>query len=115
MNCDFVPTADIHRTGRLIARCIREGCGNFILLPATNPRATCKANLPERTEPCLHLGEQTRVQRCETCAGNLRIKVMACAVFGECTIGTGKDKGRLPGVACCQGCNSYEPAATALQ
>jgi sugar lactone lactonase YvrE len=39
---------------------------------------------------------------CETCAGKVRLKVMACAVHGSCT--TGK---RVDGIACCGGCVDY--------
>ena len=48
---------------------------------------------------CIHRGDKIRNQVCTSCPAKPRIKVFACAVHGECTIGK-----RLDGLACCAGC-----------
>jgi hypothetical protein len=82
-------------------------------LPA-DLRRTCRAFLRAMEPPCIHLGEQTRVEliRCATCNGNVRIKfpVHACAVFGECLpTYTGEHQ-----LAKCHGCERREPAGERL-
>ena len=67
------------------------------------PKRLCK----EPPGPCAHLGDSTRQQECDSCACKTRIKVFACAVFGECTLGK-----NLDGLACCAGCGEYEPKET---
>jgi hypothetical protein len=59
-----------------------------------------------RTLPCRLRGEWLREQECPTCAGTVRLKVLACSRHGACTVGT-----PLPGIACCAGCSDYEPAS----
>lgn len=37
--------------------------------------------------PCVHLGEPTgEVVACQTCAGTVKIKSFACAIYGTCTL-----------------------------
>jgi hypothetical protein len=56
--------------------------------------------------PCANLGDETRRVDCAGCGGKrTQIKVFACAIHGECTIGK-----RLDGIACCVGCGDYSPA-----
>lgn len=69
------------------------------------PARHVKRNCPKkkaRVAPCLHRGPETRQQVCDTCAGKQRIKVFACAIHSEATLGK-----RLPGLACCAGCGDY--------
>src|ERR1700682_1327085 len=49
-----------------------------------------------RTATCAYRGPAVRRQQCETCSGHVEVKVLACAVHSECTIGK-----RLEGLACC--------------
>ena len=54
--------------------------------------------------PCVHLGEPTgETVQCKTCKGKVSIKLLACAVFGKCTMV------KKVGVACCAGCGEYTP------
>ena len=57
---------------------------------------------PKPRGPCAHLGAEVRQLVCETCTGKTRIKVFACAIHGECTVGK-----QLEGLACCAGCKDY--------
>jgi hypothetical protein len=52
---------------------------------------------------CRHRGAELRQVECASCGGNVRIKVFACALFGECTLGK-----PLPGVPTCEACSRYE-------
>jgi hypothetical protein len=59
---------------------------------------------PVRRKTCRHLGQATGEEiGCGTCPGSVRIKILACAVFGKCTLAK-----KLEGIACCQGCAKYE-------
>ncbi len=41
-----------------------------------------------KLQPCVHLDlEEIRKETCQTCRGNVAIKVYPCAEFGECTLG----------------------------
>jgi hypothetical protein len=75
--------------------------------------ATMQPLVTKALEPCVHLGEATgeRVE-CPSCAGSVKIKLMACAVFTKCTPQT-----KLEGIACCLGCARYEekPAAPSCE
>jgi hypothetical protein len=53
---------------------------------------------------CRHRGEEVRREPCRTCCGVVQLKVFACVVHGECTVGKA-----LPGVACCATCADHEP------
>lgn len=46
---------------------------------------------------CEHRGEVSRLVQCETCSGNVQIKVYTCSKNGECTVGV-----RSEGIAICQ-------------
>ena len=74
------------------------------------PARHVRRNCPKKKQPpgpCLHLGDSTRQQECDTCAGKTRIKVFTCSIHGECTLGK-----KLDGLACCAGCKEYEPKET---
>lgn len=64
-----------------------------------------RADHTRRRLDCRHRGEELRQQACATCGGNVRIKVFACGLHGECT--THKRLGRID---CCATCNDYAPA-----
>lgn len=53
---------------------------------------------------CQHLGEQLRLQSCQTCSGNVRLKVFACAIHSECQLTP-----RVAGVRACEGCCDFTP------
>jgi hypothetical protein len=58
--------------------------------------------------PCRHRGDPTGATvECPTCAGNVRIKLMVCAVHGTCTLAK-----KVDGVACCVGCPDYQATAS---
>jgi len=52
--------------------------------------------------PCRHLGESVRKEACRACRGHVQVKVFACALHGECTLGR-----MLQGTACCARCPDY--------
>jgi hypothetical protein len=89
----------------VIALEMRESLGK----PKSAPR------IANRAGQCVHLGEPTgRTVGCETCTGNISLKVLACAVHGECTVGK-----RVDGVACCSDrkagrCPDFAAAETRL-
>jgi hypothetical protein len=57
--------------------------------------------------PCRHLGPPTgELRECATCAGRVRLKVLACAVYG----GT-LERMKLEGLGCCAGCPDYAARA----
>ena len=55
---------------------------------------------------CLHLGPETRRVGCESCGGNVQVKVFACEVYGEATIAK-QLQGVECHVECCATCESY--------
>jgi hypothetical protein len=64
-------------------------------------------NLPpprDLSSACRHRGEVSREQSCPSCRGLVRLKVFACALHGECTIGR-----PLADVACCASCGDFAP------
>lgn len=73
-----------------------EGCKVLKVIDPPKPRKP-------RTD-CRHLGVVLRHQACETCQGEVKIKVLACGLHDECTIG--KQLGEL---ACCGACKDYVP------
>lgn len=63
----------------------------------------------QRPDTCSHRGAEIRQQECETCSGHQRIKVFACPLRGECTIGK-----KLPVIVCCAviaDCGDFSPTA----
>jgi hypothetical protein len=76
------------------------------------PTQSCaKPASPLPKEPCVHRGAETRRVASTICCGGekTRIKVFACAVHGECTIGT-----KFQGIQCCASCGEYEGVATSM-
>src|SRR6476469_4231182 len=79
---------------------------------AAGQRPQSQPDLPSNTPPrlgCTHRGEELRREACQTCAGKSEIKVFACPLHGQCTVGASHGKGRLPATACCADCRHYEP------
>ena len=54
---------------------------------------------------CIHRGDELRNELCPTCRGGVKVKVFACGVFGECTIGK-----RMSQIACCSTCLAFDAA-----
>jgi hypothetical protein len=53
--------------------------------------------------PCGHLGPPTgELRECPTCLGRVRLKVLACAVYGGCLPSL-----KVEGLGCCAGCPDY--------
>lgn len=52
---------------------------------------------------CRHLGPELRRVGCETCGGNVQVKIFACAVFGECALAK-----KIDSLACCATCDKWE-------
>lgn len=100
----------------------READGGGLLVRCTSAKLRCSrafnasevcpmCPFPDHEPPpppapmsrCIHLGLELRQVTCEPCKGKPRIKVFACEVFGQCTIGKPVD-----GVS---GCCNGKPAA----
>jgi len=61
------------------------------------------ATLPKRDWAlCVHRGGEIRTEGCDTCQGKIAIKIFACEVFHECSIGK-----RIGAIAMCTGCESF--------
>lgn len=89
-----------------VKTCSRPGCTNRV---ATNdPPERCFARCQAIGErgPCAHLGAEARRVGCDTCQGNVQVKLFACAVLGECTLAKAID-----GLACCVTCERFESKA----
>ena len=59
-----------------------------------------------RAAPCDHRGSVLRKESCPSCCGNVLIKVFACKVHNECTIGHSLEE-----MACCYRCEDYTAAS----
>jgi len=68
------------------------------------PKRECRK--PTLVEKCKHLGDAvgTTVD-CAGCTGTVKLKLYACAIHGECTLGK-----KLDGIACCAQCPDYAPS-----
>lgn len=60
---------------------------------------------PARTDPCQHRGEQVSTIGCASCGKTIELKVFACVLHEECTLGNPQD-----GIACCQNCPDFAAA-----
>lgn len=54
---------------------------------------------------CTHLGIHVNEHRCETCAGEVWLKIFSCRLHGLCCIGKAPN-----GVRSCAKCGDYRPA-----
>jgi hypothetical protein len=83
--------------------------------PTSPPERTFRADCPGPTALvrdvtlCVHRGREARQVGCETCGGNVRVKVFACAVHGECSIE------KPVGVQVCRSCVDHEWPANMIQ
>lgn len=95
-------------------RCKRSECGRIVhdvhLLPIW---AACAVSASDDAPPavaqsrdCRHRGSESRRVECPTCSGTVRIKVFACSLKGECTLGQPVD-----GIPCCATCEEFEAAS----
>lgn len=93
---------------------VRLGTQPVWITTCTCPLAGALQFQQAHPEKCGHRGEETRRVKCNTCAGETLLKVFACPVRGECTIGK-----QVKGVAAvCQTCPSYQqqsqPSASSI-
>lgn len=81
-------------------------CGR--LVSADGKTVKHGAARPKPRGPCAHLGAEFRREPCTGCKGKrTELKVFACAIHVECTLGK-----QLEGLACCATCPDYEPQLT---
>lgn len=59
--------------------------------------------------PCANLRDEMRQVECQSCAGKVMLKVLGCAVHGECTIAK-----KIEGVATCLGCRDFLKRAAVI-
>ncbi len=96
--------------------CQRHHCDkpdHMYRLCQTNPRffdlwergAGPGQNQLTRNEPCLHRGEQIDDALCESCQGQVRIKIFACSLHERCCLSL-----KLLATACCNSCSDYLPS-----
>ncbi len=96
----------LRRDGKVIAPTPRKpetGC-QLCYAAHLNPRKWGNGSVKKQPPAaCPHLGTDTgRRVLCDSCRGKVELKVLACGVYGECTVGK-----RVDGVAgCCSGCRS---------
>jgi len=95
MNCLWCATGSGNEK-----KCRRPGCTNRML--TDNPPERCFAQCEAATGECRHFGAETRRVGCESCGGRVQIKVFACSLKGECTLGQ-----PLDGIACCATCEDF--------
>lgn len=82
-----------------------QACGRVVeRVPALPLIADCGSDAR-----CKHFGPELRRVECPTCCGSVKLKVFACAVHGESTMGQPID-----GLACCAGCLQFEPGLAAI-
>jgi len=104
----------IERVGeQYVHRCAHcEQVPTIMDAPYPGLRRNCKRAAQEKKPPkaadrsppieCAHRGERTRLEKCQTCKGNVSVKIHACAIHGECT----SDK-RFAGIQDCESCENY--------
>lgn len=84
--------------------------GRLAALRESDPRYRALADgrpiPPAPPLPCVHRGGATGERECQSCGGNVRLKVHACAIHGACTVGK-----HLDGLACCRECPDRAPPA----
>lgn len=99
---DCIWVADAINAGQWIcAQCSRHYSTRISRESAPIARRNC---IKPRTQRCQHLGQPTGFVECETCQGNVRLKVFACEKFMQATM-----KKPMNGLACCAVCREYQP------
>jgi hypothetical protein len=108
LTCEWKPLVMHGQEIQGVSRCVR--CRRFVnhkIGELPNVVIKCgggrKVVSSQAKSPCRHLGEQRRLQECDSCKGPVQIKVLECAIHGECTIGK-----KLESIACCGTCDNYE-------
>lgn len=98
--CPFVvtPLAD----GRYRFVCPRANCQATFVGPLPRYYHLCGDKDTALGGPCAHRGDVLRTEVCQSCGGRARIKVYACALYGECALAA------VPGVANCGSCPDYQ-------
>jgi len=97
VNCTWKPNGG----GLWYCETCNRPFSNRVLRDTAPPPRNCTR---PRTE-CQHLGDSTGKQECTSCQGTVRIKLYACAIHGETTLGK-----KLDGIACCDQCPDYAPS-----
>lgn len=94
MNCNFL-SVKVSQTHAIYycTECDRPQTWRVGLKPIRQ----CK----KAQKPCAHLGNETRKVQCQSCGGNVQIRVFQCSVHGECS------QSKDVGVKTCQGCQDY--------
>ena len=103
MNCKLLKSGEAE--GKTLFKC--QKCGREWLSRYADPAmihrpCSTNATAAERQGRCEHRGEELRQVDCPSCKGHIRVKVLGCDVFGECSIGK-----PIPGLACCAGCPQW--------
>lgn len=96
----------IGHNGRLVKRyeCKVHGACTFsTAIDRLKTCSSCSDRVAPSVTACVHRGEELRRIGCESCSGNVQIKILSCEIHGECTIGKPID-----GVKCCAGCPDAE-------
>ena len=97
--CDYEPT------GLVLYEMRCKKCRQVVRSKYDNPglrKHPCKQAVPRRG-PCSHVGYELRREVCGTCGGKqVKLKVFACDVHGECTI-----EKPLTGIKCCKSCADF--------
>jgi hypothetical protein len=76
-----------------------------IVYQFSGDHGTGDADWPVYDGPCIHQGDVTRTELCRECKAEVKIKIFACELHGECTLKAGI------GVKCCRCCADYERRA----
>lgn len=97
MDCDFSNSE---------LKCSRCGFAIGKLGGNATWRKNCTA--PINVGDCQHLGAEMRRVVCQTCddKGQFKIKIMACEIFGECTLGQ-----QIEALPVCSTCQSFTPSS----
>lgn len=97
--CDFATFRfDEHPHWKYYHKCRRCGTRRY-----SRTRTYVRECNHKKLEKCPHLGEKIRTENCESCNGNVMLKVLGCAVHGECCVGP-KTVGQ---VRTCQKCPDH--------
>jgi hypothetical protein len=101
VNCSYEKTPD----GKLW-KCQRKNCGHETLVRPHHKAAPRRQNCggAKSAYRCQYLGSLDSEKECDSCQGKVRIKLFACAVHGQCSIGKA-----LHGIATCSSCQDYSP------
>jgi len=98
MKCIFV----LSSTGNFICK----KCGYLVSNKNLQRECSGVMKVDQSTETrsvvCVHLGKVNKKIKCNSCEGNVRIKLFDCAIHKQCTLS--KD---IDDIACCKSCGDY--------